>query len=417
MNPLQQGGGWYYPDIGDDPPAAMRDFESWSRARQMAGPAEGGLYFPDIARNVGRGGPSMGPGMAVPPAPPMTGRNLPLAPPAPTDYYPDIAGTVGLAPGQAMPTAPPSGPPSAPPPSAAPPGDIGPGIALPPDHPTQPFDPSGPVSGVTSFDLPRGVSAPMAMAGGGGRFNPQDMFNALTAAGPPPSRRYSSTRPEFIYTNPASAQQAAANYQARLGYEQGQDQGYRQYSSQLAGERQATERAQATTEAARINEANRLAAAQQEGAANRASSERIAGMTEAVRQHRQAEADWQAYDHAWRAGQADADTLNKDPNMVQRVGTKNVKIDPVTGKWVPKWPNPGPRPAPPSFLPQGAAPAVPTQSQPPPPSMAVPAEEQPQPGPSATPSQPQSSPGIMSRIGSLIGWTTPAAWPWMLSRQ
>jgi len=93
--------------------------------------------------------------------------------------------------------------------------DVGPGI------PQPGFDENGPVGGVTSTDLPR--QTPVAPQ--------QAAFQGPRYMLPPASGRYSSGIPlsDFIYTNPAAAQQAAASLQARLGYEQNQDESYRRY--------------------------------------------------------------------------------------------------------------------------------------------------------------------------------------------
>jgi hypothetical protein len=55
---------------------------------------------------------------------------------------------------------------------------------------------------------------------------------------------------DFIYTNPASAQQAAASLAARLGYEQNQDESYRRYLiAQEQSKQQQAYQAQRATEA------------------------------------------------------------------------------------------------------------------------------------------------------------------------
>jgi hypothetical protein len=236
--------------------------------------------------------------------------------------------------------------------------------------------------------------------GGGNRI-------AAPMAGFPASSRYSSTRPEFIFTNPQAAAQAASNYQARLGFESAQDQGYRDYLARLSETQGANERFRQQADSARALQESQLAAAKGEGAATRQSNERIAAMTESVRQHRMEEAQWAENERAAEIGEQTSAMLNAamlpnaDPSAVaaaQKADKRHVFLNPRTGKWEPRFQR-RPRPVPPSGLP-GVAPASPL---PPPPAatMAVP-EEAPQAQAPAAPTP--ESPGLFRRI---MGWTTP----------
>jgi hypothetical protein len=199
------------------------------------------------------------------------------------------------------------------------PPDLGPGIPLAP-----------PGEAVTSMDLPPppGTTGtpPNTPSQGGSWLSALSRLRMGAApgvpmAGMPASARYSSTRPEFIYTNPAAAQQAASNYQARLGFEANQDQGYRDYLA-----RTGATRAGADTEQAR------LAALSEQGAANRAANERIASIREQTRQFRQAEAQWQQDELKWQRGRQIAEMLNADPNR-RDVDRKWAYQNPRTGQW------------------------------------------------------------------------------------
>lgn len=215
-------------------------------------------------------------------------------------------------------------------PAPAPESDIGMGI---------PMEQTAPVY---AQDLPASLQA----------FTPapsRDIPQAMA----PSSRRFSSTRPEFIYTNPAAAQQAAANYQARLGFEAQQDRGYQDYLSRLANERGANERANVQAQIY----GTQLQAQGQEGAANRASAERITMMSEAVRQHRQNEQAWLDNERAVEMGEGVAETLNRDP--AARVDRRYVKMNPTTGRWESIFRR-QPRPVPPNFN-QPAVPQAPSQ--------------------------------------------------------
>lgn len=393
MNPLQAGG--YYPsDIRDSPPAPIRDFEAWSAARRLPGRPEEGMYFPSIAETVGRGPATMGPGAVVPVAPQVVGNPLPVAP---TDYYPDIANNVGggeyrgpaiPAPGTWV------GPPA---PGGG--GELGPGI------PAQGFDRNGPVSGVTSVDLPPAVSAPTGMP------QQQRPFRAAAPmAGFPASSRYSSTRPEFIFTNPHAAAQAASNYQARLGFESAQDQGYRDYLHRLSETQGSNERWASQAESNRAAQAAQISAAQSEGAANRASNERIAGMTEAVRQHRVADAQWAQNEQAATIGDQTAAQLNgsKDPVANSKVSKSHVFLNPQTGKWESRFKH-YERPVPPSSSTTGAPtmPAAPV-APPPAPVPVAPTEQ----APTAAPATPVAPPGFWETV---LGATTPALFPHLIA--
>lgn len=233
---------------------------------------------------------------------------------------------LGMAPPEAAPAA---MAPTAPPPAAAAPapmapapaqGDIGPGIAIPQSE------------AVYARDLPPDSSSFPS-------FTPAPT-RALPPAAAPMTLRYA--KPEFIYTNPAAAQQAAANYATRLGYEANQDQGYRDYLARLEADRGATERANVQGQIY----GQQLTAAGREGAANRASNERIAGMSDALRQFRSDEAAWQANEQAALQGQGYAETLNRDPNA--KVDRRYIKLNPSTGKWESIFTS-RPRPVPPNF--------------------------------------------------------------------
>lgn len=176
----------------------------------------------------------------------------------------------------------------------------------------------------------------------------------------PTTRRYD--KPEFIYTNPASAQQAAANYAARLGAETQADASYRDYLARTSAERAAGQRAVQQTNFQREN----LAAQTAEGAANRASAERIATLGETARQQRLADAAWQENEQAAEYGEQTAAMLNADPNA--KVDRKWVFQDPSTGKWMPRFQR-RPRPAAPTApavpAPVAPAPRVPAPVAPP----------------------------------------------------
>ncbi len=342
MNPLLNPED--YPQ--DDLPAPMRDPYYWRSP--VPGRAEEGMYFPAIAEMVGRAGPggqAIGPGIPTQFAPPPTSQ--PMFPPS--DYFPSIAGMVGGHDPGAIPVGP--SPPVTStdlppiPPSVAAPAPGSPG-ATPEWRPPPPTAES------------RGLRERFYREA----FGPQPgapQREPVAVASAPSSRRFSSTRPEFIYTNPAAAQQAAANYAARLGFESQQDQGYRDYLQRLSGQQENTQLATSLAD-------KQYAALGTEGAATRASNEKIAGMTELLRQYRLDEAKWMENERAFQLGQGYADTLNKDPNA--KVNRNYVKLDPNTGKWVsaiPRTPRPSPPYLGPGFSPPQSAPAVPAPEAPP----------------------------------------------------
>lgn len=164
------------------------------------------------------------------------------------------------------------------------------------------------------------------MGRGGGRMSSPISFEV---AAPPVTHRYD--KPEFIYTNPASAQQAASNYAARLSADAQNEASYRDYLARNSADRGATQRSVIQSD---FNTSN-LAAQQAEGAANRASAERIAMNSELVRQQRQQEMEWQENERAADIGEQTAAMLNKDPNV--RVDKKWVYQDPATGVWKPRF--------------------------------------------------------------------------------
>lgn len=249
--------------------------------------------------------------------------------------------------------------------------------------------PVAPGEAVTSMDIPAGPdtsaigTALKALSGLGGRGGGFGGGMPIPRAVAPQMRV--GSRPEFIYTNPAAAQQAAAIYAARTGAQTAQDQGYRDYLARLGESQNANERARIQGEL----QAQQLQAAQAEGAANRASSERIAGASEAVRQHRQAVADWQANQQAHLIGVGDADTVNRNPALLRNVGTKHIRMNPQTGQWEPKFPDLPPPAPPPGIGVPGATPV-------PPPSIAVPRAAPapvPAPAPAPTNAAPAGVPG------------------------
>lgn len=209
------------------------------------------------------------------------------------------------------------------------PGDVGPGIAIPVSD------------AVYATDLPPQASP----------FTPAPS-RSVPSAMAPSSRRFSSTRPEFIYTNPAAAQQAAANYSARLGFEANQDQGYRDYLARLESERAANERANVQGQLY----GNQIAAAGADRAADRASAERINLMSDAMRQYRVADQEWAENDRRAQMGEGYAATLNRDPNA--KVDRRYIELDPVTGRWVSIFKR-RTRPVPPSTAQAGPPVAVP----------------------------------------------------------
>jgi len=269
-------------------------------------------------------------------------------------------------------------------------GDIGPGIPVSPEQ-------LNPGAAVTSTDLGgSGIEAAMralgSMGGKGGGFK-------MPAPTPSAPRRQVGSRPEFIYTNPAAAQQAASNYAARLGAETGQERGYQDYAGRISESQAANDRARIQGE----NQAQQVQFAGQEGAANRASAERIAGTGEAVRQQRIAEATWAENERAAEMGEQTAGMLNADPNA--KVDRKFAYLNPATGKWESRFKR-QPRPTPPGQ--PGMATPVPAPGVAPAPSIAVPQAAVAPPvaaGSPAVPAEPVSggSPSMLSRIGEVLG--------------
>lgn len=200
--------------------------------------------------------------------------------------------------------------------------------------------PGGPVTGVnldTANPADTAIRALSSMGGRGGFKMPMPMATA--------PRRPVGSRPEFIYTNPVAAQQASSNYANRLNAETNQERSYNDYLSRLnesqARGEQAAQQAQFGT---------------QEGAANRASAERIAGMGETVRQNRIADAAWQENERAADLGEQTAAMLNSDPNA--KVDRKFAWVNPATGKWESRFRR-QPRPAQPQASAPGMATPVP----------------------------------------------------------
>lgn len=258
------------------------------------------------------------------------------------------------------------------------PPDIGMGIPV-------DLHPGGPVTGVnldTASPVEAAVRALSTLGGGGGGGRSE------AAASVQAPRRVVGSRPEFIYTNPVAAKQASENYSARLGAETGQQRGYQDYLARL-------------NESQAFNDRSRQQGAltAQEGAANRASAERIAGTSESVRQQRIADAAWQENERAADLGEQTAAMLNRDPNA--KVDRKFVWINPATGKFESRFPR-KPRPAAPVQPGQpGMATPVPAAPGVAAPSLAVP-EAAPAPSPPAVavPAQPApgQSPSMLRRI-------------------
>ncbi len=332
MNPYDLGP--LYGTPVDEAPAGMRDFQAWSARNPPPGRPEQGLYFPSIAENVGRPTPfgrPIGPGVPYEMAPPPTGRVLPTGPRDATGYFPSIAESVGG--GMPLPVGGPlpgGGP--AVPTSPTPPGPevYDPGIL---EHqPPEVYDP-----GILSHqpaDMGEGVHSAPNAAGTAGWMKALSGFGparGIPMAGYSASQRYSSTRPEFIYTNPAAASQAARNYEARLGFESAQDQGYRDYLSRIGQTKAATEQYGLQAESARALQQAQLEAGQREGAAARASNERIAGLQLATKQYQTEDTAWQANEKAADRGEQIAAMLNANP--LAKVDKKWAYQNPATGKW------------------------------------------------------------------------------------
>jgi len=255
---------------------------------------------------------------------------------------------------------------------------------------------------VTSVDLgpaPAEGSALRALASLGGR-------GGFKMPAPTPSapRRRVGSRPEFIYTNPVAARQAAENYAARLGAETGQERGYQDYAARVNESNAANDRANIFGQ----QQNRQLELAGQEGAANRASAERIASTSETVRQQRIAEAAWAENERAAEMGEQTAGMLNADPNA--RVDRKFAFLNPATGKWESRFRR-QPRPVPLT----GATPAAPV----PPPGVPAPSLAVPQAKPVVPAVQPAApvaagSPSMLERgmdyaIPATIGTVNPIA--------
>lgn len=224
---------------------------------------------------------------------------------------------------------------------SAPAPDLSAGIYLPPPEAMRAEDigggiPVAPSEAVTSTDLPAAVPGQFNLGAllerfrgaGGGR---------IPVAAAAASRRFSSTRPEFIYTNPAAAAQAAQNYQARLNFEAAQDQGYRDYLGRLqASDAAAQSEAARTASIQRESEANR--ALQREGFAT---NERIAGASEAARRQEAGRLDWQRRRDAYQQGIQFAEMQNRNPSARVPSGLTYQGTD---GRWRPAIADPGPPP-------------------------------------------------------------------------
>lgn len=250
-------------------------------------------------------------------------------------------------------------------------GDIG--IGIPVD-----LHPGSPVTSVnldTASPVEAAVRALSTLGGGGGGGRSE------TASVQAP-RRVVGSRPEFIYTNPVAAKQASENYSARLGAETGQQRGYQDYLARL-------------NESQAFNDRSRQqgALATQEGAANRASAERIAGMSESVRQQRIADAAWQENERAADMGEQTAGMLNADPNS--KVDRKFAYLNPATGKWESRFrrqPRPAAAPAIGTPVPPPGVAAAPQIGVPPPPVAAAARPAAP------AADQPAEGPGLMRRV-------------------
>lgn len=298
-------------------------------------------YFPAIAQQVGEGPPT------APTAPLPTGRAVPnvrevYGPPVPPNYYPLIADLVGGGESRSRVRGAEDYP-------VPPIRDIGPGVAIPPSDT------------VTSVDL-----APQAAAAGPNwaailaqtRFRGVGPAPGIPMAGMPAPGGYVTARPEFIYTNPAAAQQAASNYAQRLQFNAAEDQGYRDYLSRIAQTRSYGEAAAQQNAAAAGMQQAQLEALRGEGAASRASNERVAAIQEALRQFRMEEALWAQNERNADIGERTAAMLNADP--LAKVDRKWAFLNPATGKWEPAFRR-QPHPIAPYFGPTGptAPPAVP----------------------------------------------------------
>jgi len=242
--------------------------------------------------------------------------------------------------------------------------DIGMGI---------PYNPGEPVTSVNLEPATPESSALRALSSLGGR------GGGFRMPAPVPSapRRQVGSRPEFIYTNPVAAQQAASNYAARLGAETGQERGYQDYASRVNESQAATDRTRSIAEQQADAQSNQVKFAAGEGAANRSSAERIAAMQETVRQQRIADAAWAENERAAEIGDQTAAMLNADPNA--RVDRKFAFLNPATGKWESRFRR-QPRPAQPTPMTPGTPSiATPVPEPAPPPAMQAPVPTAPAP--------------------------------------
>lgn len=176
---------------------------------------------------------------------------------------------------------------------------------------------------------------------------------------------------DFVYTNPASAQQAADSLRSRLAYDNDKQRAWNDYLARTGETRAATQRAQMQSQTARDLQQAQLDAATKEGAAGRTSAEKIAGMGEearvkyAARQKYARDAD--AYNTATRIAEAQ----NANPSLKVPPG---YTIKGADGRFSPLMPRPidpdAPIPPPGS----GGVPAAPGAAQPavPPPSYSGP---------------------------------------------
>ena len=171
----------------------------------------------------------------------------------------------------------------------------------------------------------------------------------IPLASPPPSARYGGGIPsrDFIYTNPVAAQQASQSLASRLGYQQLQDQGYRDYLAKVEANRQAQLYQQQRFQE---NELDRQLqregfASSERSAANRAYGYSDFDRRESARQKELAEMELKAKKANYEAAVALAATLNSPmtPRMKAlesaRQNPKLVMVDP-TGKIVPSMPDP-----------------------------------------------------------------------------
>lgn len=224
------------------------------------------------------------------------------------------------------------------------PENIGPGIPVKPED----LHPGDFVHSMDVADT-SGISAALGalskLAGGGRRGGGAVAFQMQ------PARYLPASKPEFIYTNPAAAQQASTNYRTKLAYEGTQDQGYRDYLARLNESEQATQRAAIQGD----NYGQQMAAQAREGALNRASAERITGMQEEVRQRNVRRQAFQEAKLRGQQAQIETDRANTIPGYKPPLSLTYKGQD---GKWHPKFEMP-PESDNPDAVPAPGAPAVP----------------------------------------------------------